>query len=104
MKKRSAEEVSAELAKDDAILAEVLMWHMRHSGVAEPDKPHEVDGIPFYCVGHNASHEFYAGTKDGKRYRYSVGESCEVEEFDLPKIDRSPVTEVPDWGGYYGHF
>ncbi|HEY4474808.1 MAG TPA: hypothetical protein VJC06_02715 [Candidatus Paceibacterota bacterium] len=80
-------------------------------------KPHVVNGVKFWCVGHNASHEFYVGTDgSGKRFRYSVGESCTVDVDGNPLVfdenGSSPVPvgvdrdfkEVPNFHGYYGHF
>lgn len=82
------------------------------------DEPHIVNGVKFWRVGHNASHEFYVGTDgSGKRFCYSVGESCTVDEDGNPLewddesgwlkvppgIDEN-VGEVADFCGYYGHF
>ena len=81
------------------------------------DKPHVVNGIRFWRVGHNASHEFYVGTDgSGKRFRYSVGESCMVDidgnplVFDERGFEVVPVgvdrdfKEVANFNGYLGHF
>ena len=83
---------------------------------ARIDEPQEVNGVKFYRVGHNASHEFYVGTDGtGKRFRYSVGESCTVDDEGNPLtlesivrgvnpgLDRD-VREVTEFSGYYGHF
>ena len=36
--------------------------------------PCQKEGIDFYPVGRNASHEFYLGVKDGRMYRMAIGE------------------------------
>ncbi len=81
------------------------------------DEPKVIDGVRFWRVGHNASHEFYAGTDgSGKRFQYSVGESCRIDidgnplVFDEDGFPTVPIgidryfKEVADFHGYYGHF
>lgn len=87
-----------ELAKGDHNLKQVLDWHQDFTDglILEPVVK---DGIAFYQVGRNSSHEFYAGTKGGKRYVYSIGESAD----DSDGFDEN-IREVEDasWG-YMGH-
>lgn len=109
---------------DDPVLTEVLFYNLcynmgkgRNPRTPRIDEPHIVNGVKFWCVGHNASHEFYVGTDgNGKRFRYSVGESCTVDmdgnplEWDeetgyfkeQPGLDRH-FEEVASFHGYYGH-
>lgn len=81
------------------------------------DESHVVNGVKFWRVGHNASHEFYAGTDgNGRKFRYSIGESVTVDmdgnplvisddgwPTELPGYDQH-FEEVSDWSGYHGHF
>jgi len=83
-----------ELADGDEVLASVFYANIEYNnGILSTATI--VDGIPFYRVGHNASHDFYMGYKDGQRYRYSYGYDDEKE----PK----PVA-VDTFKGYYGHY
>ena len=117
-------QVARKNSNGDSVLEEVLLMNLRYNwgkgrNPRTPwiDEPHVVSGVKFWCVGHNASHEFYVGTDgSGKRFRYSVGESCRVDmdgnplvfdEEGWPKVspgfDES-VAVVADFHGYYGHF
>ena len=118
------EQVARDNSGDDPVLAEVLLMHLHYNwgkgnNPRTPwiDEPHVVNGVKFWRVGHNASHEFYAGTDgSGKRFRYSVGESCTIDIDGNPLvfyeegfstvpigIDRH-FEEVAEFHGYYGHF
>lgn len=89
-----------ELAQGDQDLQEILEWHMEYSN--GPINPFEEDGITFYQVGRNSSHEFYAGIKDGKKYRLTVGESG-LEDEDGEVLFESKISEVDEWD-YMGHY
>lgn len=105
MTESEMKDLAKQLANGDAILEEVLLWNMAFYGGRAPDAPTKRKGIWFWMVGMNASHQFFAGTDgNGKCYRYSAGEGCEVDENGTPKINVSDVQEVADWRGYYGHF
>jgi len=76
----------------DELLARVIRLAQEHDG----DEPTPIvrDGIEFYRVGHNASHEFYLGVKDGVLYDCAVGED----------IDPPPTVEKCErFPGYVGH-
>ena len=130
MKRQQAEErlreVAREHANGDPIVEEVLLWHLHYNWGKgnKPCRPHidspsEINGVKFWRVGHNASHEFYLGTDgNGKRFRRAVGESLDFDwegkplVFDeknfflpteTPGLDES-ITEVAEFGGYNGHF
>lgn len=77
---------------------EIIPWNIKFNGGESPDEPFIVDGIRFWIVGRNASHEFCAGTKDGKRYSLTVGEGRVEGEY------YRRLEEVEDFTGYYGHF
>ncbi len=120
------EQVARDNSGDDPVLVEVLLMHLhynrgkgRNSRTSRIDEPHVVNGVKFWRVGHNASHEFYVGTDgSGKRFRSSVGESCTVDidgnplVFDERGFELVPVgvdvdrdfKEVADFNGYFGHF
>ncbi len=101
---RLIEETLRKKAGNDPVLEEVLRAHLRYNRGAI-DAPTVVDNVKFWCVGHNASHEFYMGTDGtGRRFRRSVGESATEMEDGVPKLDVSPVEEVPNFHGYYGHY
>ena len=115
---RQLEQVAQRHAKGDPIVAEILLWHLHYNWgkgnkPRQPyiDSPSVINGVKFWRVGHNASHEFYLGTDgNGKRFRYSVGESCTVDmdgepltEDGTPGVDMH-FKEVADFSGYYGHF
>ncbi len=63
-------------------------------------EPYPVEGIVFYQVGRNASHEFYAGAKDGRRYTFTSGEDYDEDGNFRPD---KRVYEVEKWG-YMGHY
>ncbi len=118
------EQVARENSNDDPVLAEVLLMHLhytwgkgRNPRTPWIDEPHIVNGVKFWCVGHNASHEFYVGTDgSGKRFRYSVGESCTVDiDGNLLVFNEDGFStvltgidcyfeEVAEFHGYFGHF
>lgn len=80
------------------------------------EEPDEKNGILFWRVGRNASHEFYAGVgPDGRLYQRSYGESdwiWHLKEDGSDDLSREPketiykddVQEVQSFGGYYGHY
>ena len=82
-----------EIMTNDKILQEILKMHLEFTNGRV--QPHEKNGIAFYMVGRNASHEFYAGVLEGRKYVYSVGEGINEE------IDEE-IREVQKWG-YLGH-
>lgn len=117
-------QVARENSGGDLVLEEVLTMHLHYNWgkgrsprTPRISEPHVIDGVKFWCVGHNASHEFYVGTDgNGKRFRYSVGESCRVDmdgnplvfgedgwPVVSPGLDRS-LAEVTNFYGYNGHF
>lgn len=105
MTKLEMEDLAKRWAKGDMIVEGLLLWNMHFNGDRTPCAPELHEGVYFWMVGMNASHQFFAGTDgNGKCYRYSAGESCEVDEYGTPKIDVSDVQEVADWRSYYGHF
>jgi hypothetical protein len=89
------------LSDKDPVLAEILRWHLEYTGgkVREPVKR---DGIDFYSVGHNASHSFYAGAKNGKAYKMSAFYDYDPETGK--DLSEEHICEVAgDWG-YMGHY
>lgn len=66
------ERARAELAKiesrGDRIKFEILLMHLWFTGGIMEEGENKKDGIEFYQVGRNASHNFYCGVKDGQRY------------------------------------
>jgi len=82
-------------------LAEVLGWHLWFCDGSMME-PIVEEGISFYQMGRNASHSFYAGVKDGKRFTMSCGDDDyddDAEEW----ISSYHVVEVTDGWGYMGH-
>lgn len=79
----------------------ILRMHMDYNRGRSIDKPTIIDDIEFYRVGHNASHEFYAGVKEGQRYVYTTGEEGYSEE-DGPIYEEN-IYPVEQWG-YLGHY
>src|SRR3989344_3481943 len=97
----------------DEIRKELQEWNRAYNGGKDVDDPHIRNGIEFWRVGHNASHEFHAGAMDGKRFRYSV--DCAVDYEDWPEKRAgeddgeyvlralgAEIKEVTDFCGYYG--
>lgn len=118
-------QVARDNSNGDPVLEEVLLWNLhynwgkgRNPRIPWIDEPHIVNGVKFWRVGHNASHEFYLGTDgNGKRFRRAVGESLDFDwegkplVFDeknfffpteTPGLDES-IDEVTEFGGYLGH-
>ncbi len=71
---RQLQHRAAELSNGDKLLGRVMEAHLAYSN-GRPSSPSSVDGIDFYVVGRNASHEFYLGTKDGRMFKRAFGES-----------------------------
>lgn len=67
--------------------------------------PTEENGIQFYVVGHNSSHEFYLGVDDdGHYWKMSCGESWSEDNQDYSKLDRS-ITKLDSLDNqYFGHY
>jgi len=61
----------------------------------ELDHPSVHDGISFYLVGRNASHQFYLGAKDGHLYRASY--DCMWEPCDRCSAAVERVHHVEEW-------
>jgi len=77
--------------------------HLEYIQRMEPRSQHSEQGIDFYVVGHNASHVYHLGVKDGELWKYVIGESAtEMYEDGFPKIESK--TYKSDGFGYCGHF
>jgi hypothetical protein len=90
----------------DSVLKTIIEIAMEYAGVTSVDKlcPREHDGILFFQVGRNASHEFYLGRKDGETWKRSVGESMEEDEHGIPLVDERIYKLEDEHGfGYIGH-
>jgi hypothetical protein len=116
--------VARDRSNGDPVLEEVLLMHLHYNWgkghnplTPRIDEPHIINGVKFWRVGHNSSHEFYVGTDgNGKRFHYSVGESVTVDLEGNPLVfdeEGYPVVpqgmdeyfkEVSVFNGYYGHF
>jgi hypothetical protein len=84
-------------SEGNPILERILWIHLEFNEGRINPHPHE--GVLFFSVGRNASHEFSVGVKDGKCYVHSIGESCREGEWE------EDVREVAaDNWGYVGHF
>lgn len=81
------------------IIAEVKKMHKEFVGEhAYRAKVVEHEGVTFSIVGQNASHDFFIGTKDGKRFILSV---ANWEDGSSEECCR----EVDSWEGeYLGHY
>lgn len=92
-------------AQGDPKLLLVLMWHLEFNGGRITLEPLEKDGIKFYQVGRNASHQFCLGVQDGKMYKYATDGGYWNEETGEYVPDDSEVYEVESNNvGYVGHF
>lgn len=98
-------DVADVLGGDSEILKGIIRLHLEYTGGSVD--PVEKQGVTFYQVGRNASHEFYIGVKDGKKYVYTIGEDYTYFDADDPSNDKigykEDVYEVEKWG-YLGHF
>ena len=74
---------------------QIRQMHLNYTGGVE-QSPTLVEGIEFYSVGHNASHNFYIGYKDGQKWRLSY---CLADDEDAQHL-----TKVDHFDGYYGHY
>lgn len=84
--------LAAERAHGDELLAIAIRTHLEYTG-GRLDAPEVVDGIAFYAVGRNASHEFAIGTKDGKCYVRSSGEEFLTAE-DAAAMDPEALAAI----------
>ena len=97
-------------ADGDSILERILVQHFAYSQAHTKEitdlKPsgYEKDGVTFYRLGHNASHEFYLGTKDGKIFKLSFGEGEWNEETETTSYDENITECTMETVGYMGHF
>jgi hypothetical protein len=92
--------VAKAIALDDSILFDIISAHLGYMGSKLPITIVK-NGIELYCVGRNASHEFYLGRKNGETWKYVVGESVEEDEDGYPKVE-CRMTKIEDIG-YCGH-
>ena len=118
------QQVARENSGGDPVVEEILLMNLSYNwgkGInprtPQIDEPSVVAGVKFWRVGHNASHEFYAGTNgSGKRFRRSVGENLTLDWEGKPLVidetgfpTESPglddrVAEVAEFNGYIGHY
>jgi len=104
----SRDKVVEILSENNELLAKVLRIHMEYNNGSVCTDPIVEQGIKFYIVGHNASHEFYLGVKDGKVYRMSYGGEYDYDEENDESESRfgSNILEIDlsKGLGYVGHF
>lgn len=100
-KPKTIRRVAVKFAKGDELLASVLELHLEYIQSLEPRQQHE-EGVDFYVVGHNASHVFHMGVKDGEIWKYVFGESDEFDDEGFPKHESKVYKS--DGFGYCGHF
>ena len=85
----------------------IQKWSSEYTSQKSAEKV-EYDGVIYYPVGHNASHNFYAGVgSDGEIYKMSIGdESCEVSPGNFVfQSDVKTVRKVTDIRyEYWGHY
>lgn len=98
---------------EDTVLQRILSAAYRYDlarrvGPVTEELPRPIikNGIPFYWVGHNASHEFYLGVQDGKIYHYSVGEGGPPDKDGVIPADEriQEITESELGTIYIGHY
>lgn len=95
------DKVSEMLSGNNPVLAEILRMHLEYNN-GRMRHPLTKDGIDFYEVGHNATHHFYLGIKDGKAYKLSTYYDYDPETHE--DISEEHIREVTgDWG-YIGHY
>lgn len=94
-------EVAVILSDNNPVLAEILRMHLEYSN-GKIGHPFTKDGIDFYEVGHNATHHFYLGIKDGKVYKLSTYYDYDPETHE--HISEEHVREVSGDLGYIGHY
>lgn len=77
-----------ELASGDPILVEVIEMHLAFRN-GHIDSPHVEDGVAFYLVGQNASHQWSLGTKDGRSFVQQLrgGVRSSPSRADLARVD-----------------
>ena len=102
-KSNKQDEAAHALSNGDSVLQRIIRAALGFTNSFEPSTT-EHDGITFYHVGRNASHEFYLGRKDGKTFKYCCGESGRTDDegYDIPETN---ISECPnDSWGYVGHY
>lgn len=86
-------------------LKEILEWHgefMRHR--KGRDCTAVAQGMKFYQVGQNASHDFFVGVDaDGRKFVRTVGEGSCDENGDPTVVEQVYAVEVFS-GHYFGHY
>jgi hypothetical protein len=93
-------------SEGDPILGEAIRMHLEFSDGRL--QPFFFQGIPFFKVGRNATHEFYAGAKDGKRQVLCCWTAYDRDENgnadgETERTDFSLDEAGEEWG-YIGHF
>ncbi|MEK7158924.1 MAG: hypothetical protein AAB575_00420 [Patescibacteria group bacterium] len=83
-------------------LAYLALHHVLEIYIDKELSPTMKGGIAFFQVGRNATHDFYMGMKDGKRYGLYIGPGdCDENGRETTDVR---ITEVSDWKGYWGHY
>ncbi|MEK7481169.1 MAG: hypothetical protein AAB633_00260 [Patescibacteria group bacterium] len=95
-----------------AAMKEIMAWHqefMRHRGGRDGRPDVQEDGVEFYQVGRNASHNFFVGVDmEGRKFVRTVGGGGCDEDADGRLVwyeDKESVYEVVGFDGHYlGHY
>lgn len=105
---------AAAMSQGDPILSEILLMNIAYTN-GSLDEPVIHEGVPFWVVGHNASHEFSAGVQGGIRYRRSFcgGEyipckcgptDCNCQPQFEPDEEYMHALAPDEPWGYIGHY
>lgn len=66
--------IAERLSGGDEQLLSIVRRHMESNGGRADRCAREENGIPFFFVGEDETRQIYLGAKDGKVYRFSIGE------------------------------
>lgn len=109
MIQKMAEKFAADNYSGDPRAVEMISCHLQFQsagGGKVEIEAYEEQGIRFFMVGQNASHQFSMGMKDGRCFSWACGESGKEDEDGFP-IPESRVTELAGgWNeqSYWGHW
>lgn len=99
----SFQKAAHERANGDEVLEAIIAVAMEYRNSTEV-QPSIKDGIEFFGVGHNASHAFYLGRKDGETYKRSYYCDYDPETGECFEEDHIRKLAPGEREGYIGHY
>ena len=87
--------IAKQRSNGDSLLERIILLCMYYRD-SEDVSPRIHEGIEFYKVGHNSTHDFYAGRSEGRTYKLS-------ETWNSGEVERHMYSYDDGGLGYCGH-